>query len=92
MGRAFSGGLLLRRFSLDAEHFPKALPTNALNPCGIPWFAPKRTNTRRTSDPLQHKGPEVLLNMDGYTSKAPTAFEQEGTAVRIRPAAPAFKA
>ena len=72
--------------------FPTILPTNRLNPRKTPRYVIKRTKTRRTSNPLQHKGLEVLSRHEWVRHKSSHGFlVRMRSAVRIRPAAPERK-
>ena len=72
--------------------FPTILPTNTLNPRKAPRYVIKRTKTRRTSNPLQHKGLEVLSRHEWVRHKSSHGFlVRMRSAVRIRPAAPRYK-
>ena len=72
--------------------FPTIFPTNTLNPRKVPRYVIKRTKTRRTSNPLQHKGLEVLSRHEWVRRKSSHGFlVRMRSAVRIRPAAPRYK-
>ena len=78
--------------STEVTRFPTILPTNTLNPRKTPQYLLKRANTRRTSNPLQHKGLEVLPRYEWVQRKSIYGFlVRMRSAVRIRPAAPKRK-
>ena len=83
---------LLCHVLVNTSHVPTILPTNTLNLHKTPRYVIKRTKTSRTSNPLQHKGLEVLSRHEWVRRKSSHGFlVRMRSAVRIRPAAPKRK-
>ena len=69
--------------------FPTILPTNRLNPHNPNWYPVKLLNSKKPSNPLQHKKLEDLYWHEWARHKSIHGFlVRMRSAVRIRPAAP----
>ena len=80
---------LLCHVLVNTSNFPTILPTNAPNLRKTSRYILKQINTRRTSNPLQHKGSRGLTWHEWVRHKRIHGFlVRMRSAVRIRPAAP----
>ena len=69
--------------------FPTILPTNRLNPHNPNWYPVKLLNSKKPSNPLQHKKLEDLYWHEWARHKSIHGFlVRMRSAVQIRPAAP----